>query len=43
VKPRYPHIAGPLWQAGEWIVRMYQDWGKPDDAAEWRTKIQRSH
>jgi hypothetical protein len=25
-----------LQRAAEWIVQLYQDWGKPDKAAEWR-------
>jgi hypothetical protein len=29
-------------QAGEWIVQLYQDWGKPDKAAEWRQKLRAS-
>jgi tetratricopeptide (TPR) repeat protein len=29
-----------LDQAGESIVRLYQAWGKPDKAAEWREKLQ---
>jgi eukaryotic-like serine/threonine-protein kinase len=24
---------------GAWIVKLYQDWGKPEKAAEWRKKI----
>jgi hypothetical protein len=28
-----------LKQAGEWIVQLYQDWRKPDKAAEWRQKL----
>ena len=24
--------------AREWIVQLYQDWGKPEQAAEWREK-----
>ena len=28
-----------LEQAGKWIVQLYQDWGKPDKAAEWRARI----
>jgi non-specific serine/threonine protein kinase/serine/threonine-protein kinase len=28
-----------LKQAGNWIVDLYQDWGKPDKAAEWRQKL----
>jgi tetratricopeptide (TPR) repeat protein len=30
-----------LQQAGESIVRLYQDWGKPDNAAEWWQKLKR--
>ena len=30
-----------LEQAGEWIVRLYQDWGKPEKAAEWTQKLHR--
>ena len=26
-------------QAGQGIVNFYQDWGKPDKAAEWRSKL----
>ena len=25
-----------LNRAGEWIVQLYQSWGKPEQAAEWR-------
>jgi eukaryotic-like serine/threonine-protein kinase len=28
-----------LTQAGEWIVQLYDRWGKPEKAAEWRSKI----
>jgi len=28
-----------LAQAGKWIVQLYQDWGRPDEAAEWREKL----
>ena len=31
-----------LKQAGRWIVQLYQDWGKPEKAAEWREKPQTS-
>jgi non-specific serine/threonine protein kinase/serine/threonine-protein kinase len=27
-------------ESEEWTVRMYQEWGKPDQAAEWKTKVQ---
>ena len=27
-----------LDRAREWIVQLYQDWGKPAKAAEWRKK-----
>ena len=33
-----PH-AYNLDHARDWIVRLYESWGKPDRAAEWRTKI----
>ena len=26
-------------QAGNRIVKVYQDWGKPDQAREWRAKV----
>jgi len=26
-------------QAGDRIVQLYDDWGKPEQAAEWRAKI----
>jgi uncharacterized protein HemY len=26
-------------QAGEGIVRLYRDWGKPEKAGEWRQKL----
>ena len=25
--------------AGEWILRLYEDWGKPEQAAEWKRKL----
>jgi tetratricopeptide (TPR) repeat protein len=28
-----------LTQAGEWIVQLYERWGKPEKAAEWRSKL----
>ena len=27
-------------ESEEWTVRMYQEWGKPDKAAEWQSKLQ---
>jgi hypothetical protein len=40
---RKDHIAVPDWyhldRAREWIVQLYQDWGKPKQAAEWQEKI----
>jgi len=27
-----------LDRAGEWIVQLYQAWGKPGKAAEWKKK-----
>jgi tetratricopeptide (TPR) repeat protein len=32
-----------LGQAGERIVLLYQDWGKPEKATEWRKKLRRPH
>jgi hypothetical protein len=29
-----------LERAGQWIVQLYQDWGKPVQAAEWGKKLQ---
>jgi hypothetical protein len=29
-----------LDQAGKWIIQLYQDWGKPEQAAECREKLQ---
>jgi hypothetical protein len=31
-KPRLP-------EAVEWMVRLYEAWGKPDKAAEWKSKL----
>jgi len=31
-----------LAQAGEGIVRLYRDWGKPEKANEWRQKLRES-
>jgi len=28
-----------LTQAGEWIVQLYRDWGQPDRATEWQSKL----
>ena len=27
-----------LYRAREWIIQLYQAWGKPKQAAEWRKK-----
>jgi len=39
---RKDRIEVPSWyhldRAREWIVQLYQAWGKPDNAAEWRSK-----
>src|SRR5262252_7774507 len=39
---RKDHIAVRDWyhldRAGEWIIHLYQDWGKPKQAAEWQQK-----
>jgi hypothetical protein len=29
-------------QAGDRIVRLYEDWGMPEKAAEWRRRLQNS-
>jgi hypothetical protein len=29
-----------LRQAGDWLIQLYQSWGKPEKAAEWREKVQ---
>jgi hypothetical protein len=31
-----------LEQARKWIVQLYQDWGKPEQAAQWRQKWPRT-
>jgi eukaryotic-like serine/threonine-protein kinase len=40
---RKDHMDVPDWyyldRAGEWLVHLYQAWGKPDKATEWQTKI----
>ena len=28
-----------LTHAGEWIVQLYERWGKPEKAAEWRSQL----
>jgi tetratricopeptide (TPR) repeat protein len=28
-----------LTEAGEWVVRLYDEWGKPEEAAKWRAKL----
>ena len=28
-----------LDQAGEAVVNLYQDWGKPEKASEWKTRL----
>jgi non-specific serine/threonine protein kinase/serine/threonine-protein kinase len=30
-----------LTEAGERVVRLYDEWGKPEKAAEWRAKLAR--
>ena len=30
-----------LTEAGERVVRLYEDWGKPEEAAKWRAKLAR--
>lgn len=29
-----------LEEACDWVVRLYEEWGKPEKAAEWRSKLQ---
>jgi urease accessory protein UreF len=29
-----------LKQAGEQIIKLYEEWGKPEKAAAWREKLQ---
>ena len=40
---RKDRIDVPEWyyldRAREWLVQLYQDWGKPEKAAEWRKKL----
>jgi tetratricopeptide (TPR) repeat protein len=40
---RKDRIDVPEWyhldRAGEWIIQLYQAWGKPEKAAEWREKL----
>ena len=41
---RKDRIGVPDWyhldRAREWLIQLYQAWGKPDKAAEWRGKLQ---
>ena len=41
---RKDRIAVPDWyhldRAREWIVQLYEQWGKPEKAAEWRQNVQ---
>jgi hypothetical protein len=30
-----------LTEAGERVVRLYDEWGKPEEAAKWRAKLSR--
>ena len=43
MKAREPRIAVPerfrLREAAERVVRLYEDWGRPDQAAAWKTKL----
>jgi len=45
IKLREAKIPAPfkryLTEAGKRIVRLYDDWGKPENAAEWRAKLAR--
>ena len=31
-----------LEETAEWVVKLYQEWGKPQKAGEWRRRILRS-
>jgi tetratricopeptide (TPR) repeat protein len=39
-----PHFGSPIFmeerEPGERILKLYQDWGKPEKVAEWRQKVQ---
>jgi non-specific serine/threonine protein kinase/serine/threonine-protein kinase len=43
LKQRAAEIPAPLQrhltEAGERVVRLYDEWGKPEKAAEWRAKL----
>ena len=30
-----------LTEAGGWVVQLYDEWGRPEKAAEWRAKLAR--
>jgi hypothetical protein len=32
--------AASLRRAGEWILQLYTNWGKPEQAAEWRKELE---
>jgi hypothetical protein len=36
--PRKRYLA----EAGERVLRLYEDWGKPDEAAKWRARLVRA-
>jgi tetratricopeptide (TPR) repeat protein len=40
-EPKIPASARPrITEALEWLVRLYESWGKAEQAAEWRTKLE---
>jgi hypothetical protein len=45
MKEREAKIPAPfkhyLTEAGERVVRLYEDWGKPEEAAKWRAELAR--
>jgi non-specific serine/threonine protein kinase/serine/threonine-protein kinase len=45
LKQRAAEIPAPLQrhvsEAGERVVRLYEDWGKPEEAAKWRANLAR--
>ena len=35
-------VEANLPEAGQRLVRLYDDWGKPEKAAEWRVRLQQT-
>jgi len=36
--PAANHI--DMEQAGQWIVQLYRDWGRPEEVSKWKQKLQ---